>query len=84
MAASLKRMVSNKIGYTINKTTSRIIIYSQSRFKTYLVGVDGSNYGYYALQSASTMSTTQDKLISIYFPPNIAVKYTIIVNCLYD
>ena len=74
MATLVAKLLPKQVGGIMKGMVSRSIIYSQIRTKTYLVGVDGSDYGYSALKTASTISTTQDKLISIYFPPNIAVK----------
>ena len=68
----MKRIMT--MGNAINKTASNPMMYSQIRLTTYLVGVDGSQYGYGALQTASKVCTANDKLISIYFPLNIAVE----------
>eukprot|EP01084_Bolivina_argentea_P087733 158457_1 len=52
------------------KVTQR---YSSKRHKTYLVGVDGSDFGFTALRSIAKSSERTDKIISMYFPTNIAL-----------
>lgn len=44
----------------------------QKRLKTYLVGVDGSSYGFSALKNAAMTIKDNDKLLAIHFPVNIA------------
>ena len=73
MATAIRRAIGKQMIRAINNASSHRILYSQLRFKCYLVGVDGSSYGYSALKTASTIATPEDKLISVYFPPNIAV-----------
>ena len=70
-----------RMGNVINKTALNPMMYSQIRLTTYLVGVDGSQYGYGALQTASQICTANDKLISIYFPLNIAVESILFNLC---
>eukprot|EP01084_Bolivina_argentea_P133184 235029_1 len=41
------------------------------RFKTYLVGVDGSGYGFSALKSTVESAHNGDEIFCMYFPPNI-------------
>eukprot|EP01083_Nonionella_stella_P308727 1090565_1 len=74
MASFIQRTVCQ---HTVHRTALRTLPRIQSRLKTYLVGIDGSSYGYSALKTAAQMTTDQDKLISIHFPPNIAVQYSL-------
>merc|ERR1712130_660690 len=41
------------------------------RLKTYLVGVDGSGYGFSALRSTAQSVNNGDEVIAMYFPPNL-------------
>mmetsp|Transcript_48197 Transcript_48197/g.77199 ORF Transcript_48197/g.77199 Transcript_48197/m.77199 type:complete len:203 (-) Transcript_48197:348-956(-) len=51
----------------------RATVYTSLRYKTYLVGVDGSDYGYAALRSVSRIANKGDKIVSMYIPTSIAV-----------
>eukprot|EP01084_Bolivina_argentea_P181517 313487_1 len=75
MATLFKRAIQKKI--TISRVNAVACL--QMRLKIYLVGVDGSNYSYNALKTATLLTTPEDKLISIYFPPNMAL-YTMDVG----
>eukprot|EP01083_Nonionella_stella_P233721 823185_1 len=46
-------------------------IYLSNRLKTYLVGVDGSGYGFSALKSTAENAHNGDEIICMYFPPNL-------------
>eukprot|EP01084_Bolivina_argentea_P116489 206964_1 len=46
-------------------------VYTSTRYKTYLVGVDGSDYGYTALKAAAAHAHKGDRIISVYFPTSI-------------
>mmetsp|Transcript_37439 Transcript_37439/g.59962 ORF Transcript_37439/g.59962 Transcript_37439/m.59962 type:complete len:191 (-) Transcript_37439:24-596(-) len=70
MAALRKQLIQR---VSRQACTSRLLFAQQLRLKTYLIGVDGSNYGYAALRKGAMLTTEQDKLVSIYFPPNIAL-----------
>ena len=50
-----------------------LAIDTSARYKTYLVGVDGSEYGYNALRAVSKDANKCDKIIAIYFPTSIGV-----------
>mmetsp|Transcript_65965 Transcript_65965/g.59243 ORF Transcript_65965/g.59243 Transcript_65965/m.59243 type:complete len:193 (-) Transcript_65965:63-641(-) len=41
------------------------------RLKTYLVGVDGSGYGFSALKTVCSGANNGDEVICMYFPPNL-------------
>eukprot|EP01084_Bolivina_argentea_P031259 57859_1 len=46
--------------------------YLSKRLRTYLVGVDGSGYGFSALKTVvSSTACSGDEVICMYFPPNI-------------
>eukprot|EP00485_Elphidium_margaritaceum_P008665 CAMPEP_0202708076 /NCGR_PEP_ID=MMETSP1385-20130828/20334_1 /ASSEMBLY_ACC=CAM_ASM_000861 /TAXON_ID=933848 /ORGANISM="Elphidium margaritaceum" /LENGTH=198 /DNA_ID=CAMNT_0049366963 /DNA_START=81 /DNA_END=677 /DNA_ORIENTATION=+ len=55
------------------RTTYPATAFLSRRDKTYLVGVDGSEYGYNALRAVSKMADSKDKIISMYFPVSIAL-----------
>ena len=48
-------------------------IYTSRRYKTILVGVDGSDYGYHALETVCRDCKKTDKIVAMYFPTSIAV-----------
>jgi len=48
-------------------------IYTSQRYKTYLVGVDGSEYGYNALRTTCKGANKCDKIVAMYFPTSIAL-----------
>lgn len=48
-------------------------IYASTRYKTYLVGVDGSEYGYNALRAVCKGANKTDKIVAMYFPTSVAV-----------
>eukprot|EP01083_Nonionella_stella_P003715 10684_1 len=56
-----------------NKLYRASCIYSSHRYKTYLVGVDGSDYGYNALKFASKNAKRGDRIISMYIPTSVAL-----------
>ena len=56
-----------------HNTTDLMRLNTSIRRKTYLVGVDGSHHGYEALKSVAKTAEQTDKIISMYFPTNIAV-----------
>eukprot|EP01083_Nonionella_stella_P218201 782662_1 len=56
-----------------NKLYRTSFIYSSHRYKTYLVGVDGSEYGFNALRFASKNAKKGDRIISMYFPTSVAL-----------
>ena len=73
------------------KLTSRTLInasrqqlpssmYISRRLKTYLVGVDGSGYGFSALRTVCSGVNNGDEVICMYFPPNLEVEFSISIS----
>ena len=50
------------------------------RLKTYLVGVDGSGYGFSALKTVCNGANNGDEVICMYFPPNLEVQLALRTN----
>eukprot|EP01083_Nonionella_stella_P016908 47209_1 len=48
----------------------------QKRLRTYLVGLDGSSYGFSALKNVAQIAQANDKIVCMHFPMNIAPIYT--------
>ena len=59
-------------------------VYMSRRLKTYLVGVDGSGYGFAALKSVASSANNGDEVICMYFPPNLEVELTIYYHFVVD
>mmetsp|Transcript_37437 Transcript_37437/g.59958 ORF Transcript_37437/g.59958 Transcript_37437/m.59958 type:complete len:202 (+) Transcript_37437:20-625(+) len=45
--------------------------YMSQRLLTYLVGVDGSGYGFAALRNTVAAISSGDEIVCMYFPPNL-------------
>jgi len=55
-------------------------VYMSRRLKTYLVGVDGSGFGFSALRSTVKSASNGDEIICMYFPPNLEVQLALKTN----
>lgn len=55
-------------------------MYMSRRLKTYLVGVDGSGYGFAALKTVCNGANNGDEVICMYFPPNLEVHIALQTN----
>ena len=66
--ATRRATITKNIAYSSRPTN-----YMQKRLKTYIVGIDGSKYGYCALQSTANTVSPKDNIIAMHFLPNFEV-----------
>ena len=56
---------SNRVKNVIMR---RLLTHNQHRYKTILSGVDGTDYGYLALEESFTMSNAGDEVVGYHIP----------------
>eukprot|EP01083_Nonionella_stella_P312983 1121403_1 len=67
----MARVTMKHLSHPIRQLAQPSALYMSYRLKTYLVGVDGSGFGYSALRATSQEANSGDQIIAMYFPPNL-------------